>query len=272
MRPPRPEILQRFTAEGLGLPAHATLRALQCLPDGRMAVGSDYGMVLIAGDAVQPFPFPKGARREMRGVTSLAVFGGALHASTERGYFSWPYRGVAAGKGFPQDGAGGFDDLRAVFGAPNALLKGWRTHLEGGEGPGECISFCVGWQQRVFAGTLDGHLHEVNVGPVRRFESEGRGRPVRQLSMGAGHLWAAAAERLWRWDGVQWEAGGSEPYALTSDGKDRLWALAEGGLWCSQTGVFPERIPLSLERPWQLTADRDRLWVGCRGSLVVLSI
>ena len=254
------------------MPPHATVRALQALPDGRLAAGSDYGMVLIAGDTVQPFPFPQGARREMRGVTALAVFNGALHASTERGYFYWPFRGVAAGKGFPQDGAGGFDDLRSLYAAPHALLKGWRTHLEGGDGPGECISFCTGWQQGVFAGTLDGHLHQVNVGPVRRFESEGRGRPVRQLSMGAGHLWAAAAERLWRWDGSTWQAGGSEPYALTSDGRDRLWSLAEGGLWCSEVGEFPERVAVDLERPWQLGVQGEHLWVGCRGSLVKLGV
>ena len=57
------------------MPPHATLRAVQALPDGRLAAGSDYGMVLIAGDKVQPFPFPQGARREMRGVTALAVLG-----------------------------------------------------------------------------------------------------------------------------------------------------------------------------------------------------
>ena len=116
------------------MPPHATLRAVQALPDGRLAAGSDYGMVLIAGDKVQPFPFPQGARREMRGVTALAVFNGALHASTERGYFYWPFRGVAAGRGFPQDGAGGFDDLRSLYAAPQALLKGWRTHLRGQRG------------------------------------------------------------------------------------------------------------------------------------------
>lgn len=258
----------RWSASELGFPAHATFRVLQALPQGGLAAGCDYGMALYQGGRWRPFPFPQGARREMRAILDAAWLDGTLHLVSERGSFQWsPGDAQAQGRGLPKDGAGGYDDLRAVHAAPSGLLRAWRSHLEGAEGPPECLSFVTGWQQRVFAGTRDGQLWELGVGPIRSFEREGKGRPVRHLSMGAGHLWAAAAGALWRWDGSTWTRREGEPYALTTDPRERLWSLERGALWCSELGDPPTPIDWPLERPWQLCASEDRLWIGRRGGI-----
>lgn len=263
------KLRQHWSAEQLGQPAHATFRALLPIPGG-LALGTDYGLVLWRDQRFEPFPFPVGARREMRAVNDLALHDGTLWVATERGQFSWPFSGTAAGKGFPQDGAGGFDDLRALHAAPGRLLRAWRTHLDGGAGPPEGLSFCTAWQDRVFMGTRDGLLHHVDGDLIRRFELRGKGRPVRHLAYACGHVWAAAAEALWRWDGSTWTSTPGEPVAMAVDARDRLWTLAQGRLWCSAYGDWPVRVDVDLQRPWQLAAIDDTLWVGRRGGVDLL--
>jgi hypothetical protein len=113
-------------------------------------LGSDYDLTLWRAGRFMAFPFPQGARRESRRVESMAVHDGVLHIATMRSRFEWPFRGQAAGKGHPLDGAGGFDDLRAVFSDGARLLMGWRLRLIGGVGPPESIAFVTAWG-RTFA-------------------------------------------------------------------------------------------------------------------------
>lgn len=271
MTPPGPPRLlprARWTTTELGLPAHATVRCLQPLPTGDLAVGTDYDMLLWRAGRFLPFPFPQGARRESRSVDSMAVVDGVLHVATQRSRFTWPLRGPAQGRGHPQDGLGGFDDLRAVYAAPWGLLEGWRTHLAGAEGPGECMSFATDPEGRVYAGTLTGQLWLLNGGLVRSFEAQGRPRPVRYLAWAHGALWAAAAGALHRWDGGAWTSHGAEPYALHTDATGVLWALAEGGVWASRAGEWPQRVALNELRPWTLASTAEDLWVGAKGALV----
>ena len=213
-----------------------------------------------------PFPFPKGARRENRDVVSIAEVDGQVHVASMKGRFVWPFRGEASGRGHPQDGAGGFDDLRALHAGPQGLLAGWRTHLEGGSGPGECIAFAT-WRGRVYAGSIDGHLVEVDGPAIRRFESGGKGRPIRYMAAAHDRLWLAVDGRHHRWDGETWASDAIEPYALHA-AQGRLWALARGGLWCSDAGDWPRRIDLDLVRPWSLGSRDDELWIGLKGGLV----
>ncbi len=268
--------LGRWTAEELGLPRPATVRCLLSLSSGELALGSDYGMVLLRQGHFLPFPFPAGARREMRRVESLAEHEGVLHVATARGSFAWPFQGEAAGRGLPRDGQDGFDDLRALHAAPWGLLRGWRTHLEGAEGPPECIAF-ASLGSRVFAGTLDGRVVELFYrGPsleLGRFEREGRGRPVRYLAGQHEQLWAACDGQHLRWDGATWRrderAGGAvEPYGYAVE-PGRLWALARGGLWLSDGGWL-EPVVVDLIRPWALVVHGGDLFVGCKGGLVRL--
>ena len=255
----------RWSCEELGLPAHATLRCLLALPTGDLALGSDYDMLLWRRGQFLAFPFPEGARRESRRVESMAVFDGALHVATQRSVYLWPFRGVAMGRGHPGDGREGFDELRALHAAGPRLLYGWRTHLEGGEGPPDAISFATGWEGRVFAGSANGELWEVDGGLIRRFEARDRPQPVRQLAFYQGQLWVGAAGELHRWDGQRWRSEPGEPTAFVeADG--RLYLLRDGGLWVADPE--PRRLPETLRWPWALGSTPGRLWIGCRGGLL----
>lgn len=260
--------LGRWATPALGLPAHATVRCIQELPTGDVALGSDYDMLLYRAGHFLPFPFPQGARRESRSVDSMAVVDGVLYVGTQRSRFTWPLRGQAQGRGHPQDGAGGFDDLRRIYAAPWGLVCGWRTHLEGAEGPPECISFATAWQGKVYAGTLDGQLWQLNGDLVRTFSEGGRGRPIRHLAFAHGRLWVAGAGALHRWDGQTWEQRPGEPYELHTDPDGALWSLYEGGLWVSEAGDWPSRVPAPLQRPWALGSAGRQLWVGAKGSVI----
>ncbi|MCB9742479.1 MAG: hypothetical protein H6740_07770 [Alphaproteobacteria bacterium] len=263
-RPPAP--LQRWSAEAMGLPAPATVRCLLHLaPTGDLALGSDYGMVLWRDGHFLPFPFPDGARRESRRVEAMAVHEGALHVATATSSYTWPFHGQAAGRGRPSDGRGGFDDLRALHSSGGRLLRGWRTHIEGAEGPPECISFATAWAGRVFAGTLDGRLWELDVGEVRRFERGGRPRPVRHLAFFDDALWVAAAGQLHRFDGQTWTSREGEPTALHVDLEGTLWALEAGRLWRAERGGWPRAAELHLGRPWALGSEPGALWIGLKG-------
>ena len=225
-------------------------------------------MVLYRNGHFLPFPFPKGARRENRHVATLAEVDGVLHVGTMKGRFSWPFRGEAVGKGHPLDGAGGFDDLRALHAGPDGLLEGWRTHLVGGDGPGECIAFATAWE-RVHAGTLDGRLVEVNGRELRHFVRDGKGRPIRYMAFAHDALWLAVDGLHHRWDGSAWTSNEVEPYALHASA-GRLWALARGSLWASDSGDWPRQLDVDLVRPWSLGSLDGELWVGLKGGLVRL--
>ncbi|MCP4808149.1 MAG: hypothetical protein GY913_31165 [Proteobacteria bacterium] len=266
-----PRVLGRWTAEELGLPAPATIRCMLRLSNGDLALGSDYGMVLWRDGHMLPFPFPIGARREMRRVEALAEHDGVLHVATMKGRFTWPFRGEAAGKGLPLDGRGGFDDIRSLHARPDGLLVGWRTHLEGGKGPGDCLCF-ADFDGGVVAGTMDGRFVQVDGDEIRRFERDGKGRPIRYMAAAFGHVWLAAVEAHHRWDGGRWSSSEVEPYALHTDDAGRLWMLARGGLWVSEDGSWPRRLDVALDRPWALGSVPGELWVGRRGGLVRLGV
>jgi hypothetical protein len=262
------DVLSRHGAAELGLPEHAMVRCILPLPTGDVALGSDYDLTLWRAGRFMAFPFPQGARRESRRVESMAVHDGVLHIATMRSRFEWPFRGQAAGKGHPLDGAGGFDDLRAVFSDGARLLMGWRLRLVGAEGPPESIAFVTAWG-RTFSGTIDGQLWEIDGEKVRDFVAMGKGRPVRHLGFAFDQLWACAAGALHRWDGETWARRDKEPYALHTDARGRLWLLAEGGLWVSEDGGWPHPVKLTLDRPWALGSTDRRLWIGCKGGVVV---
>lgn len=265
------QTVQRWSCEALGLPKHATVRCVASLPDDGLALGADYGLVLRRRGHFLPFPFPRGARRESRRVEAMAAHQGVLHVATMKSLYTWPFKGEAAGRGRPSDGDRGFDDLRALHSGPEGLLKGWRTHLEGGEGPPECISFATAWDGQVFAGTIDGALWQVGKGLVRRFESRGRGRPLRHLAFAHDSLWVACDGALHRWDGQQaWTQREGEPYGLHSDGHGRLWSLAQGRLWVSDDGEQTRPMSLKLSRPWALGSNSEGLWIGCLGEVVLV--
>ena len=249
--------LRRWTASQLALPAHATFRCLLSLGGDDLAVGSDYGLVLYRDRSWAPFPFPRGARREARRVESLALHDGALVVVSARNQYVWPFSGTARGTGFPRDAYKADVELRAVFAHPDGrLLRGWRTHLEGGEGPGELISFTTDGT-RVFGGTLDGRLVQVDGAELRRFEG-----PVRSLAWPGGlHVAADGAHHLWR-DGA-WSSTPGEPYALHAHG-GALYSLRRGALWCGG-----QRLPLELQRPWALGSAGRHLAIGEVGRLTI---
>ncbi|MCB9793542.1 MAG: hypothetical protein H6741_12535 [Alphaproteobacteria bacterium] len=271
--PPLPEGAQRWSAEDMGLPAPATLRCLlQLGPGGDLALGSDYGMVLWRQGHFLPFPFPEGARRESRRVEAMAVHADELHIATQKSSYTWPFEGIAAGRGLPSDGRGGFDDLRALHSSGGVLYRGWRTHLEGGEGPPECIAFATGWGGQVFAGTLDGEIWSVDQKMLQRFSRAGKPRPVRHLAFQPepGLLWVAAAGQLHRFDGAAWQSRDGEPTALHVDAAGRLWALGEGRLWRGLGGDWPTPVTGPLGRPWALGSTPEALWLGLKGGAMRL--
>ena len=261
--------IQHWTAEALGLPAHAVLRCIQPLEDGSIVVGSDFGLTCVEGSLAHPISFPKGSRREARDVLSMALLGGHLHVATARGVYLWK-EDILEGRGLPPDGAGGFDDLFAVHDHHGRLIRAWRTHLEGGEGPPgvQCLSSTP--EGELYAGTTDGQLVHVNHGTIQRFELEGHSAPVRHLEWCQEALWIAAAGALHRWDQQAWSSQDGEPVALCADSQDRLWLLAAEQLHVIEAGE--RRLAVSdLRRPWCLAATDSTLWVGARGGLYGLS-
>ena len=274
------KVLGRWATAQLGLPAHATVRCLLPLPDGGMALGSDYGMALWRGGDMTPFPFPEGARRESRRVESMAVHGGQLYVASAKNRYTWPFEGEARGRSLPRDPLGVVDDLRAFHvTADGRLLTAWRTRLDGAEGPGDCVSFVEGSFEGMpvtWAGTLDGELWRIEPEGsevVRAFaDSAGKPWPVRYLAWHGEALWAAVGKALHRFDGRAWTARDGEPYDLHAAG-GRLWTLRQGGLWRAGASGWPQRAQLSLNRPWALGSDAEGgLWVGEVGRVTRLSL
>ncbi len=251
-----------------GLPDHTTYRCLLPLPGGGLAAGTDYGLVLWREQRWQAFPYPRGARRESRRVESLALDGGALVVVTQKNWYRWPFSGEARGRSFRRDAYGVVIELRAVHATGDGLLEAWADGLRGGDGPRDVIRFAT-TPEGVFAGTLDGRLHHVDHGELRRFESEGRPAPVRHLAWAHERLWVACGGALHTWDGARWTVRPSEPYGLHVDRDGRLWTLRDGRLHRSVDGAWPEPVELELVRPWTVTStETGDLWVGCVGSLV----
>jgi len=270
----------RWSAAELGLPAHATFRCLLPLPDGGMALGSDYGMVLWRGgrsaSAFSPFPFPEGARRESRRVESMAAHEGTLYVASAKNWYLWPFAGEASGRSLPRDPLGVVDDLRAFHvTGDGALLTAWRTRLDGAEGPGDCVCFVSGGGA-TWAGTLDGELWRIESAAgselVRVFaDASGKPWPVRYLAWHQGALWVATGQALHRLEGGRWTERVGEPYDLHTAG-DSLWTLRQGGLWRARGRGWPERVPVPLTRPWALGSDASGgLWIGEVGRVTRLS-
>lgn len=263
-RPPLPPArigaVESWSTAEIGDAPIATVRCVVPLPGG-VALGSDYGLTLWRG-GFQPFPWPQGARREARRVEAMAVHRGQLHVATSQSLVTWDLRGEAQIRKHGRDEEDGWDDVRSMLATGDRLLIGWRTHLEGGVGPGEALSM-VDANGVVYVGTLDGEIHVVDGGgPIRRF-ADHKGRPVRHLAYGDGALWVAALDALHVFDGASWTSAQPEPTALTTDLHGRVWAIAEGGLWA---GVDHElvKIDLPLERPWAIAAVPGALWIGGR--------
>lgn len=263
-RPPLPALqlgeLRRWSTAEIGDAPVATVRCLLPFPGG-VALGSDYGLTLARGEQFRPFPWPEGARREARRVEAMAFHRGQLLVGTQQVLVAWDLRGPATVRRHARDGEDGWDDLRCMLSDGDRLLVGWRTHLEGGRGPGEVLSLAEA-EGVIYAGTLGGELHVVDGGLVRRF-ADHKGRPVRHLAFADGALWVAAAGQLHRFDGCSWTASGPEPTALATDPTGRLWAIVEGRLHVGDGSGLRE-LPLPLERPWALAAVPGALWIGGR--------
>lgn len=265
----------RWTTVQLGDEPTATIRCLCPLPGG-LALGSDYGLSLWRGGRFEPFPWPRGARREARRVEAMAVHAGVLHVATQQALVTWDQRGEPKTRKHGADLEGGFDDLLCLLSVEDRLLVGWRTHFEGGAGPADTISLGADPAGVVYAGTRDGGLHVIDGGgptgsaALRRFTAGGKGRPVRHLAFAEGALWVAAAGALHHFDGACWQTlPGEEPTALGVDERGRLWAIRDGRLhvW---TGEALTAVAADLDRPWCLGFTPGAVWVGGVGAVVRL--
>ncbi len=232
-------------------------------------LGCDHGLVRLGEDTSAVLSFPDGTRREARDVLSMALLGDVLHVATHRGIYTLT-EGVLDGRGLPPDGVGGFDDLRAIHAHQGRLLKAWRTKLEGGKGPGDIQCFVSAPAGRLFGGTRDGLLVEVDGGPLRQFHDGAHEAPIRHLAWSQGALWVAAAGGLHRMKEGNWTAQAQEPLALCTDPRDRLWVLIGESLAVAESD-WPARVKVRLSRPWCLAASDEALWVGARGALYRLS-
>ncbi|MDP2315142.1 MAG: hypothetical protein Q8P41_19740 [Pseudomonadota bacterium] len=262
-RPARVGEVQSWTAAEIGDTEVATIRCVQPLPGGAVALGSDYGLTIWKNGTFSPFPWPLGSRREARRVESMAVHRGHLHIATTQTLYVWDFAAKVTSRRHGPDEEDGFDDLNALLSAGDRLYAAYRTRFEGGVGPPDAIAMAADPTGVVYAGTRDGELHVVDGGgPIRRFADQ-KPRPVRHLAWAEGSLWVAALGTLHRFDGAAWSAHGPEPTALAVDPEGRLWALAEGRLHLLVAGTL-QPVDVALERPWSLAAVAGGLWIGGR--------
>jgi hypothetical protein len=268
-----------WSTAAIGDDAVATVRCVQALPDGTVALGSDYGLTLARDGGFSAFPWPPGARREARRVEAMEVHDGRLLVATTQALYTWelprpgaPLAGRVTSRRHPADLEDGYDDLNALCSAGGRLYEGWRTRMTGGVGPRDVLSFAVDPAGVVYAGTRQGELHVVDGaspfggGPLRSFGAE-KPRPVRHMAFARGALWVAADGALHRFDGAAWSVLSPEPTALCVDPSGRLWALAEGALWSVEGPLGGEALvphAVDLERPWAIGVAGDALWVGGR--------
>lgn len=266
-RPARLGAVKSWTTAQIGDTDVATVRCVQPLPGGRVALGSDYGLTIVTSsrseDTFTPFPWPLGSRREARRVEAMAVHEGALHVATSQTSYVWDFGGKVSSKRYGADKEDGYDDLNALLSVGSRLYTAYRTRFEGGVGPDDALSLAADPSGVVFAGTRDGELHVIDgCGPIRRF-ADHKPRPVRHLAFAEGALWVAAREALHRFDGAAWTERGPEPTGFTVDGFGRLWALAEGKLHVLRDGWIAP-VDVALERPWSIAAVPGALWIGGR--------
>ena len=255
-----------FTAEMLGLPAHSVFRRPVELPDGRVAVGSDYGVVLMDGDTPAPFPFPAGARRECKDIQSMAFAEGELHVVSAKNAYRWDTQSDVRSRSFPLDGLGGFEELRCVFTGPEGLIEAWRTRLvyrDTTEKADDILCFASDGE-RVFYGTRSGQIGILGGEDIAHF----RGEPVRHLAWAHDQLWIACDGSLHSYAGSLQRHGSPEPFGLAADSKGRLWTLDARGLSVSNDGASPQRLKEPLVQPWDLGCTSRNIWVGRRGGLV----
>jgi hypothetical protein len=260
-----------FSAASLGQPEHARFRCLLPLGGKDIALGTDYGLVLYRQGRFEDFPFPAGARRESRCIESMALHEGQLYVATTRNWYVWDFEGEASGRGFPTDAHGEFDEIRTFFSTPGGLLKAWRSHLEGAEGPADCLCFARS-PLAIYAGCRDGALHRLGEGEIHRFKTEGYAAPIRHLAYSDGSLWVGAAGALHRLREGAWQSREEEPFALSVDPQGQLWSAHPSGLRRSQ-GDWPTDAggEFQIERPWSLAHTEGSTWVGTLGGVYSLA-
>ncbi len=251
-----------WTTAQIGDDPAATVRCLTAIPGG-LALGSDYGLSLWRRGQFEPFPWPRGSRREARRVEAMTVSGTTLYVATQQALVTWDFRSEPRTRKHGPDQEDGYDDLLALLATEDRLYVGWRTRFEGGIGPADAISLAADPTGVVYAGTRAGELHVVDGGgPIRRFADAGKGRPVRHLAFAEGALWVAAAGALHRFDGASWEeVAGGEPTALGVDDRGRLWAIRDGRVLVLDGGALTP-VPFELDRPWCLGFTPGAVWVG----------
>jgi hypothetical protein len=257
---------RHFTAADLGLPEHAVFRCFAELPQNAVAVGSDYGLVIFQGDSFKSFPFPKGARREMRDILDLAWDGTCLHIVSAKNAYRWNLEKEIHTLAFPKDGKGGFEELRCVLAGPKGLIEAWRTRWvsQGRSHPAEDILCMATDMERVFFGSRNGQLGVLDGEVLHNFE-----HPIRHLAWAHDRLWIAAAKSFWTLvpgeSPIQIED--REPFGLCTDPHGRLWRLHATGPGYSGHGEVPKALNLQINRPWSIGANKAGLWVGQRGGL-----
>lgn len=263
-RPPPPARVGRLDAwscRDIGDDPSATVRCAVAIPGG-VALGSDYGLTTWRDGQFKPFPWPEGARREARRVEAMVVHAGALVVATSQSLVRWDFRGEPVVKKHAADEEGGWDELRCCLSSGPRLYMGWRTRLEGGQGPAETFALCEA-EGVVYAGTGAGEIFLVDGGKLCDLSPE-RAAPVRHLAYADGRLYAAAGGLTHVYDGVAWGAAAPEATAFAVDRWQRLWSIAEGRLFVT-TRRGPAPVHADLERPWSLAATGDSLWIGGKG-------
>jgi hypothetical protein len=241
-------------------------RCFAGLPEGQTAVGSDYGLVVLKGESARPFPFPQGARHEMRDIQDLAWDGKWLHVVSAKNGYRWDLKDTVHTVAFPQDAAGGFEELRGVFNGPNGLIQAWRMRwiLNDVSQPAEDILSMATNGVDVFYGSRTGILGVLGGKTCTRFEG-----PIRHLTWAHNRLWIAADKALWTlFPGEPaTQIQRPEPYGLCTDPLGRMWCLGADGLAQSENGETPTARGHSIQRPWSIGANSVGLWVGQRGGL-----
>ncbi len=265
--PPRLGGRERWTTTQLGDEAVATVRCLCPIPGG-LALGSDYGLTLWRRGQFEPFPWPRGSRREARRVEAMAMRGTTLHVATQQALVTWDFRTEPKTRKHGPDQEDGYDDLLCLLATEDHLYTGWRTRFEGGVGPPDALCLAADSNGVVYTGTRSGELHVIDGGgPVRRFPQTGKGRPVRHLAFAEGALWVAADGGLHRFDGASWsQSPGGEPTALGVDDRGRLWAIRDGKVEVMTEGQLV-RVPCDIDRPWSLGFTPGAVWIGGVGAV-----
>jgi hypothetical protein len=230
-----------------------------------MAVGADYGLILFSGEEHKAFPFPQGARRETKDIQSMAWDGANLHVVSAKNAYVWDRKTTVRARPFPQDGTGGFEELRCVLAGPKGLIEAWRTRwVLGGESrPAEDILCLASDGNRVFYGSRDGQLGVLGEELLHRFPDQ----PIRHMVWAHQRLWIAAAGGLYSLGEGLEQVLDREPYGLCMDPYGRLWVLSAEGPALSESGETPRTLGLEIHRPWSIGANESGLWIGERGGL-----